>query len=678
MQESGKEEALWLIYKEITTGGDEVSEEYSPSYNHLLNADNRYTERELLGQGTLKQVFKCYDELSRRYVAYAELKPELGRAYYDAFINEAWLTTRLTHPNIIKTHEVNLDPENKRPYFTMDLKSNHDLRHFVKSNQTLAPKLEAFLKICDAVAYAHSKNTLHLDLKPENIQCDSFGEVVVCDWGLGQVASEENERVEELCATTQSAFNTVYGKVRGTPGYMAPEQITNETKDERTDIFALGAVLFFILTGKAPFRGHDKSVIFKQTTRGDVQADDGDDVRLLAICNKALNPTPLHRYQTVSELKAEVLRYMAGHTLKSERATPWARAYRFIKRHQKMAWMTLLLVVSVSSISMWFYQRAVEQTQVVATTQLNMQELKRQMDALDSEYQIFEKAVAGSKGDLAERLSNVGIEGVRKSLGVQEFQTNDEPIAPLLEASLLLDKSLKLRPQHNPTFEKWVHANFIMLNFAELRKRRNTSKSPALREMYQLAKQFPHFKYNNYQRPSLEQLVEFFEYAELHYQGNRQNLEGILRFDWALRQNKAGYAPVALSVLRRQNASEDGFSFSYDSELSSLVISSKKPFNAGSALSMYHPSLLSYMEGIQIFRLISPSYWDIKQLDNSLFEQVDLSGVHEVKISQSIRAERLKTLLLPADQGKHIHRLEAESRFLSESEFHTDCKIIRP
>ncbi len=666
-EEDVRDENLWQIYQELMDDSEESLSEYSPSYGHLLHSQEAYSGHELIGVGALKQVSKCFDERSNRYVAYAQLKPELGKEFFDAFIHEAWLTTGLTHPNIIKTYEVNLDPVTKRPFFTMDLRSNSDLRHFTHSTPDLRSKLEAFLRVCDALSFAHSKGILHLDIKPENIQCDHFGEVVVCDWGLGKRVSDSDELTGRLSDTT-GAFNTLYGEVRGTPGYMAPEQVLNEEKDERTDVFSLGAVLFFILTGEAPFRGQEKEEVFRQTVCGLIQTVDGIDERLYSVCEQALHVLPQDRYQSVLELRQDVARYLDGFTITVERTTFIARGLRFILRHQRMAWMTLALILSVSVVSLVSVVRHKRQTQEVASAQRDKNELMVQMRELNTEYQVFENAVLESRDNLADKLSGVAIQAIRESLGVAEYSMNNDPVGPLLEASLLLDKSLKLRPSNNTTFEKWVHVNFIMLNFSEILTRENISSSWVVQHMYDVASQFPDFAYDNKVRPSLQQLEELFNYAESNNKGNIQNYESVLRFDWGVRKDKDGYTDVALSLIRRINSKDNkAFSVDYDENKSSLRVYSEAPFNAYSSLSVHYRPLLSYL-ALQNFALESPSHFNLVMLDHTMFERVDLVKVNFVKAHDTIQSKTLKVLRLPRKNKYGKDSVEEVYKYLHTSD----------
>lgn len=164
----------------------------SSSFQQLAETKDKYTEKELVALGGMKKVFRVYDNFAKRDLAMAMLYDDAETDTYDLFIHEAWLTSQLDHPNIITIHDVGINDSGK-PYFTMDLKVGDDFKKIIteQTDLTLEELLELFLKVCDAVSYAHSKHILHLDLKPNNIQIGQYGEVLVCDWGLGRLLIQD-------------------------------------------------------------------------------------------------------------------------------------------------------------------------------------------------------------------------------------------------------------------------------------------------------------------------------------------------------------------------------------------------------------------------------------------------------------------------------------------------------
>jgi serine/threonine protein kinase len=163
--------------------------------DEILQLDQRYSGEVPLNQGGMKMILQCRDELTDRPIAKAIMQEISSNDAVDDFIAEARLTASLEHPNIVPVHDLGLTPEGE-PFFTMKLLSGENLQQILKGlrqqdkiyieNYPLEVLLEIFIKVCDAMAYAHSKNILHLDLKPANIQVDDYGQVLVCDWGLAK------------------------------------------------------------------------------------------------------------------------------------------------------------------------------------------------------------------------------------------------------------------------------------------------------------------------------------------------------------------------------------------------------------------------------------------------------------------------------------------------------------
>ncbi|NQZ59961.1 MAG: serine/threonine protein kinase, partial [Lentisphaeraceae bacterium] len=225
------------------------SEDYQPSpqlssplCEQLGELEENYSDEELIARGGMKSISRVFCASTHRYVAKATLNEVSKIELRDAFIREARLTALLDHPNIIKIYEIGLSKKGE-PFFTMELKTGSNLSQFLAEQHSKIELLGIFIKICDAISYSHSRRVLHLDLKPENIQVGSFGEVVVCDWGLGKIITnmDRNDKAAEVQFDADILNHcTLYGEAKGTPGYMAPEQLLGHEKSEQTDIYALG------------------------------------------------------------------------------------------------------------------------------------------------------------------------------------------------------------------------------------------------------------------------------------------------------------------------------------------------------------------------------------------------------------------------------------------------------
>jgi serine/threonine-protein kinase len=292
----------------------EIAEEGIPTPAHL----RIFPE---LGRGGMGRIHPATDRNLLRHVALKRLDRELARVpmYKDGFIAEAQMTGQLEHPNIVPVHELAVSEEGV-PYFTMKLVQGinfdawlRDPKHELGSTERLQEGLEIFLKVCDAVAYAHHRGVIHRDLKPENIMVAGFGQVYLMDWGLAKLTRTRP-------ASGARAQMEAKGAV-GTPTFMAPEQARGnpEEMDERSDIFGLGAILYEIISGKMPY-GASMNVDFvlAQAVAGKVVPIDqatlgiGVSKRIRSIVEKATAVKPDDRYQTVVELQEAVRGFLRG------------------------------------------------------------------------------------------------------------------------------------------------------------------------------------------------------------------------------------------------------------------------------------------------------------------------------------------------------------------------------
>ena len=294
-----------------------------------MNSTDRYKEIRELGKGAFKEVTLCFDSKTEREVALA--RPVLNEErFYESFLREARINALLDHPNIVPVYDTGVDATNT-PFFVMKVLDGETFSETLRKAKrddrycTLRNRLEVFLKVCDAMSHAHNKGIQHLDLKPENFQVNEYGAVHICDWGLAGVKDKENYEVFDYY---DDNFRTLSGEVKGTPGYMAPEQASGETgtKDNRTDIFALGAVLYEILCFNVPFSGRDIREVIVTTClaeaalpsqqRPDLDIPEG----IEAVAMKAISKEPEDRYQTVDELKLEVEAFLHGFATEAENA----------------------------------------------------------------------------------------------------------------------------------------------------------------------------------------------------------------------------------------------------------------------------------------------------------------------------------------------------------------------
>ncbi|HJY85269.1 MAG TPA: serine/threonine-protein kinase [Candidatus Acidoferrales bacterium] len=289
----------------------------------------RYTLRELIARGGMGVIYAADDEkLSRRVALKVLDTPDANGEFTRRLMREARILAQLEHPGIVPVHDVGALPDG-RVFYTMKFVEGLRLDKYIAQLDSLPQRLRLFLRVCDAVSFAHARGILHRDLKPANIMVGSFGEVLVMDWGLAKILREHGVTGNETVLSssrkadsendpTQSAVITGHGTVMGTPGYMSPEQARGEAGkiDVRSDIFSLGALLKFIAVGGA----ERKSPALPRP--------------LLAICAQASAESPNARYGSVSALAADLSLYLDGLPVSAYSENLFERLGRLYKRHQ--------------------------------------------------------------------------------------------------------------------------------------------------------------------------------------------------------------------------------------------------------------------------------------------------------------------------------------------------------
>jgi len=318
--------------------------------DRLQDRGARYSFVEKIAAGGMKQISRVYDTQVDRFVAMAQLLPGTSDDFYEPFLREACLTARLEHPNIISVYDIGLDAQ-KMPFFTMELKSGVSLASIIKALKAGDPNfqaryppemlLEIFVKICDAMAYAHAQGVAHLDLKPENIQIASFGEVTVCDWGLGRFLELKPSQSSQLRLHVD-LLNTIpaLGMACGTPGFMAPEQMTSGgVVSYQTDIYALGVILYTMCTLTEPNEHGTlelKSIVedsaYSDMAHGWLIQHPG----LKSVIRKCLAYAPEQRYTSAADLGDEIRRFQSDLPTRAERANLMRKLHLFYKRNRRI------------------------------------------------------------------------------------------------------------------------------------------------------------------------------------------------------------------------------------------------------------------------------------------------------------------------------------------------------
>ena len=293
---------------------EQMAEEGIPAPDHLCICPE-------MARGAMGHIHPAIDRNLLRYVALKRLDKEMAQheMYTEGFIAEAQMTGQLEHPNIVPVHGLSVNADGI-PYFTMTLVQGvsldawqRDPKNALGTTERLHESLEIFLKVCDALAYAHHRGVIHRDLKPDNIMVAEFGQVYLMDWGLARLTRTRP-------ASGEYAQMEAVGPV-GTPDFMAPEQARgNPTEmDERSDIFGLGAVLYELVSGQVPYgRTLDANITLERARSGATIPLERAAGRLAipkALCdivNRAIAPNPEGRYQRVVDLQTDVRKFLRG------------------------------------------------------------------------------------------------------------------------------------------------------------------------------------------------------------------------------------------------------------------------------------------------------------------------------------------------------------------------------
>jgi serine/threonine protein kinase/tetratricopeptide (TPR) repeat protein len=304
----------------------------------------------LLGRGGMGEVYRAEraDGHFEHQVAIKLMRPEFVDLAQRIHA-ERQILARLEHPNIAGLHDGGV-AEDGRLFMVMDLIEGQPITHWCREHRcSLTQRLQLFLAVCDAVAYAHRKLVVHRDLKPGNVFVTEEGQVKLLDFGVARLL-DQTPRDE-----------TRYGAM--TPGYAAPEQLTGGQITTATDVYALGILLFELVTGTQPWGGDelplaaligrvlDENVPLASKVaerRGNVPVPakfiSGD---LDAIIAKAMRKEPEGRYETVVQMQADIIRTLRSEPCSAREGARWYVAGRFLKRHRWGVSVTAVLTLAV-------------------------------------------------------------------------------------------------------------------------------------------------------------------------------------------------------------------------------------------------------------------------------------------------------------------------------------------
>jgi serine/threonine protein kinase/Tfp pilus assembly protein PilF len=325
------------------------------------NTVRRFRILKLHARGGLGQVSVAHDDELHREVALKEIQHRYADDpdSRDRFLREARITGRLEHPGIVPVYGLGCSHDG-RPYYAMRFIKGDSLEKAIASfHQAERPDddpgqrslelhklLGRFTAICNAMAYAHSHNILHRDLKPANVMLGHFGETLVVDWGLAKALKQPEGNTAAPAALSRPTdideTVTMMGVAVGTPQFMSPEQAAGQLDGlgPTSDVYSLGATLYCLLTGRAPFEGDDVATILAKVRHGEFppphRVKPGVPRALEAICLKAMALRPENRYPTAEALSEDLESWMADEPVSAWREPWYVRARRWINRHRTL------------------------------------------------------------------------------------------------------------------------------------------------------------------------------------------------------------------------------------------------------------------------------------------------------------------------------------------------------
>ncbi len=311
--------------------------------------DGRFELRDEIGHGAMGLVRLVWDAALQREVARKTIRSRgTGSTRTLRFVSEARVTGRLEHPGIVPVHDLGVDASGE-VFFTMQRVQGRNLQEIYaltwqeQEGWGRTRALGVLLRVCEAMAYAHAQGVVHRDLKPANIMVGAFGEVYVMDWGLARVEGEQHPLDSEAEGSSTGRM-TMAGAVIGTPSFMSPEQASGDLEqvDERSDVYALGAMLYELLAEESPYaEGAEspESIVGRVVAREpkSLNLESGIAPELVSICSKAMARQREDRYPTMQALADDLRAFLEERVVQAHRTGAIVELQKWVRRNRLAA-----------------------------------------------------------------------------------------------------------------------------------------------------------------------------------------------------------------------------------------------------------------------------------------------------------------------------------------------------
>ncbi|WDE97055.1 protein kinase [Lentisphaera profundi] len=659
---------------------DEIveGEELPPLYQELLENNQRYCKESFVAEGGMKRISKVYDQLTKRNVAMARLIKRASQELYDPFIREAHLTALLTHPNIIPVYDVGIGPMGA-PFFTMELKEGDSLKKIINKLKDEHPGytqkysqevlLNIFLKICDAIAYAHSHKVVHLDLKPDNIQVGNFGEVLVCDWGLGKViGSKDFDSFDGLMFNPDFLNNITHqGEIKGTPGFMAPEQIHREDDiTEAADIYALGCLLYTILFFESPFDdGSDKQIIQNNLEGKFDFPNQGISDGLKSIIYKAMKFNSYERYQSVDLIRKDIQKYLLGFSPSADKPSFLRQAKLLYRRNKAQCHIVLSFIIIIAVLTTVYFLN-IEERRKEAEIARELAE-KKQLQ-LQTEKERTDQALALLEKEREWRNHVIHDHSNRLESDVLSYlfhsSLDKDPTEHMERTFLYLDRLIEADPNNKKLYSKRARAHFMIQNFSQSKRDFDIAQATDTKntEIQKLSEKYSNLIPEGQKIP--ENLIPDFT-KDLTALRDHYVKYKVLNCYLITKPSLNDKLSFIQNLIQASNPNWDHENFKYHSEVKALEISGKNLKNIGYTFG--NPR--TRMKVTQTyFNFLPINYLKIMGMKKfpQHFESIGVSdldlSLSPISITQEVlNMKQLKNLILSEKQFKEIQKLKIPS-----------------